>query len=311
MAVVRREGTKSQTNSKPAKKKKATKRTSSVSLPTKRNQPPDKITGFTHMILGEKGIGKSSLAAQFPDAITFMFEPGRMNLNIFQVPEQGEPNLNGPEGWERFKEYVDLVIDKGRKTVIIDTVDRAYEACFDFCCHERGCSEPSELGKQSFGVWNAIKKEFEGTMSSMIHEGITVIFISHARVKTVESRTGGEDFDQMTATCSPACASYIKAVADYVFYYGYFGKQRALTVRGDELVWSACGVDNTFMDKDSGEPIATFSAGGSPKEAYDNLLKGFKNKLEGLTIAGEEEEEEEEGDDEKDRRIQRKAQRKG
>lgn len=294
MAVVRREGTsKSKSNTKPSKKKAASrKKSSSVSLPKKRNQPPTKLTDFTCCILGEKGIGKSSLCAQFPDALTFMWEFGRVNLPIYQVPTQEEDPLD----WERFKDYVDLVIEERRKSVVIDTADRCYEGCFDYCCNERGVTQPSDLGKEGFSLWKTIQKEFETVLTSLNHAGISVAFTTHSRTRTIQTRTGGE-FDKEVPTCSPACEKFLKTVCDFVFFYDYHGSERALTVRGNEVTWSACGVPNTFLHKKTKEPIATFSAGESPEEAYKNLLKGFANQLgddEIFLLVGQEWEDEEE-----------------
>lgn len=270
---------------------KASTNNKQLSLPTKPNVPPVELGEFTTWILGEKGIGKSSLAAQFPDPVTFMFELGRRNLPIYQIPQKGEQPLN----WSRFCDYVELVIEKGKQTVIIDTVDRCYEECLKHHCHESGVKDPGELGNGSFALWNTIKREFEDTIISILEAGISVVFISHSKTREIFTATGGE-FNKIVPTCAPACEKLLKAICDFMFFYGYHGKKRALTIRGDELISSACGVEESFLEKKTSEPIATFSAGKSAKEAYQNLVKGFENKLteEDIFVYANEEEEEEE-----------------
>jgi len=97
----------------------------SFALPTAPIEPIDQLGAYSWMIYGQKKIGKSSLAGQFPDAFFFMFEPGAKALRIRRV-DIGK--------WEDALGYLDT-LEKSPgycKTVVIDTGFEAYQKCIDF-----------------------------------------------------------------------------------------------------------------------------------------------------------------------------------
>lgn len=292
MALVTR-STKGSRNSAPKRNtstpKRTTTKSSPIKIPTKVNEPPSKLTEYIIALFGEKGIGKTSLCAEFPNPITFMWEPRRRNLRIKQIPQQGEDPLD----WERYESYVDLVCeDKKIQTVSVDTVDRCYEACFKHCCDARNITNPQQMGRDAHVAWNEIKMEFERVHFKLFEAEKCVIFVSHAREQEIVSRTG-QAFDQIVPTCTPTVFKFLKAVCDFAFYYGYHDKERAMTVRGNELIWSATGVDETYLDPDDKEQLSVIPMGNSSKEAYKNLMDGFDNKTHGIILEYEEDEEEE------------------
>jgi len=253
-----------------------------VSLPTKPIEPPDKLTDYSICLFGEKGVGKTSLAAQFPDSLVFMWEPRRRNLRIKQVPGPDEEPLD----WERFKAYLDKVLSQKKtiRTVVIDTVDRAYQCCQNTVCYNKGVKHPSDMNDYG-ATWYECRREFEDVMNRLLYNDILPIFISHCRLRPVVTRTG-EDFDLVQPTCPDACWQYLKATCDFAFYYGYHGPERSITLRGNELVWSSCGVDDHFLTPD-GNFLSEFPAGESAKEAYKNLTAAFDNKLRGYSVEEE------------------------
>ena len=258
---------------------------SSLSLPTKPNEPPTNLFDYGLFIYGEKGIGKTSLAAQFPDALVFQWEPRRRNVRVLQVPEPGQDELN----WESFLQYQELALgEKKIKTIVIDTIDRAYDACLDYVCQSRGVTHPNELN--DYGqTWALVKKEFEDAMNRFLFSDKAVVWISHARYRVVPGRLGVE-VEQLVPTCKPAAWAYVRAVCDFAFAYTWFEYQRVLYVRGGELIWTGCGTNEHFLQPSKkgverpGEPYNAIPMGNSPQESYKNLLNAFQNKVEGLFL---------------------------
>lgn len=251
-----------------------------IQLP-ERNVPPTDFLDFPTCIYGEKGIGKTSLAAQFPGAMVFMFERGRRNLPIFQIPRKGERPLD----WARFKEYMDLIAeDDTVQTPVIDTIDRAYELCYEWVCGKFGVKSPEEAGKNKSGVWNAIREEAESCFNALIDIKGRVVFVSHARTQDIEQRLGAEAVTKVVPTASPMVWKYIQTCVDMVFYYGYRNGRRALAVRGHESMSASVGPTNCFLDPD-GNPVNTIYIEGttpkqrSPEYAFDQVLAGFDNQL--------------------------------
>lgn len=262
----------------PAKKKPAIK----LEIPKEVNVPPENLSDYCICLFGEKGVGKTSLAAQFDDSLVMMLEPKRRNLSIRQVSIEPSSIKQLNEGntdmtpWRYVQEYINAAMDDETVgTIVIDTVDRAYEACLAHHCYQKGLNHPSDVNDYG-ATWAAIKSDFEATMNQLLYNDMGLIFVSHAHLREVEAHDGME---QWIPTCAPAAWKYLKAVCDFALYYGYDGTDRAITLRNNSLVWSACGTENNFLRQD-GTPIGQFATGKSHSEAYQNLTKAFKNQLE-------------------------------
>lgn len=264
-----------------------------VSLPTKANVPPGRLEDYCVFIYGEKGIGKTSLAAQWPRTLTMMFEPRRRNLAILQVPQPGEPKLDYP----RMRAYIRAAIkDKRFDTINIDTIDRFYEQCYKYVCSCKGIPSPSALtGYAGSQVWADIKACYEELLFEAL-EGAGLVMTSHARKREVNNKLGRAAYDLITPTCSDAPWTTLKAIVDVTVYYHYTDHgQRAMTIRGDDMVWSNQGIQGRFMDPD-GNPVKTLLGADSPEGCFKILKDSFNNKVFGLEVYEEEEEEAEEAE---------------
>lgn len=252
-------------------------------LPDSSNVPPDSLDQFISTIFGRKNIGKSSLAAEFPGNITLMFERGRKNLSIYQITDLD---------WETARQARDEIIETGKfQRVTLDTVDRAYDACFDWVCSINGIKHPDNHASP-WMIWKEITGEFTDFIDSFRQADIGITFVSHEKIKPLVTkakglkREGGSEetstvkADRIEPSCSGQPWGIIQEICDYVFYYGFHEGFRAITVRSpDDIVWTACGMgDSTFLDP-NGKPIKTFRVGKSSKEAYQTLLKAFDNQI--------------------------------
>lgn len=240
-----------------------------LALPTQRSAPKTNMLEYSWLIYGEKKIGKTSLCSQFPDALVLLFEPGGRALRLFKR----EVNL-----WSEFVGYIDLLLagKHNFKTVVIDTVDQAYDRCFEHMCRKLCIEHPhdeNDYGKS----WGQIEGEFVKQINRLLNSKYGVVFISHAAEREVKTRSG-EKFDRLMPTMSNQANKLLTAVVDIWAYYGYEGEDRVLQIRGDEHV--ACGsrLEENFNYAD-GSPIKQLGMGNSAKEAYANLCAAFANKL--------------------------------
>lgn len=256
-----------------------------IALPRSRNVPSKNFHDYVVCIFGEKSVGKTSLCAQFPNALVEQWEKGRLHLPIYQIPQKGEPALT----WPRHLKYMDLLLESEFKTVIQDTIDRCYESCILHYCKERGFKHPNDAN--DYGkTWQESRQYFADSMELFNQAGKRLVFTSHAKLKEITTKTG-RVYEMVVPTCSNQAWEYLKEVADFMIYYGYHGSERSFTIRGSDSCAAACGPDNVFLDPD-GNQLVEFPAGNSPKEAYDNLLAGFSNKLYGYPVDEEESEDE-------------------
>lgn len=261
-----------------------------VQLPTSANKPPENFADYVSLFFGEKGVGKTSLVAQFNKALVAQWEPGRRHLEIMQV---------APKNWKQYKEYQRLAIEDNRfQTIANDTIDRAYRACLEHVCRERGYTHPNEA--KDFGqTWSAVFSEFEDTMNQIHNSGKTPLFVSHAKYKEIEDALTRTTTEMYVPTCTDKALEYMRAVCDFAFCLTKRETERVIVVRGTSTIWASCGVPNTFLCPDTGKELAEIPMGNSPEEAYKNLCLGFENKLRGRILEAPEEPEEEDEVEEK------------
>lgn len=259
-------------------------------LATEPSEPVADIGEVTWLLYGEKKIGKTSTAGMFPKTVHMMFEPGGKGLRIAR---------NKCASWLAFKAYVPQIIASDYKTVVIDTVDIAYDKCFERVCKEQGVEHPSEGGWGK--VWGAIESEFVSTMTQLIESGKGVIFISHAEDKQFERRSGGS-YNKVVPSMAKAAREFAAGISDVIAYYGYYGDERLLTISGsDELdaghrlkyrFWTYCEgrtdedlhrvLDAPLEDDEESEAagwerVHSIPMGRTEQEAYSNIVKAFNN----------------------------------
>ena len=258
------------------------------------NQPPENLLDYTICLYGTKGIGKTTLASSIPGSVTIMTEPTRRNLKIRQislyvnssedVQDQVERDFTNNSGevidtyfdaWDFFKNKLipQMLNDDSVSCINIDTVDRMYEACSSSVCVRNGVLHPGDVNDYG-AMWRNVKQEFETVFSNIRFAGKGLIFISHAREDDVELNTGTKA-KIYAPSCSGQALGYIKAAADYAFFYGYNGKQRCLHMRGCDKIWTACGPEDHFISP-NGNPLELISMEG---KKWDFIEDAFNNKV--------------------------------
>lgn len=226
-------------------------------LPTQKTTIETDLSKYTIFIYGREKIGKTSLAAQFPDALFLMCEPGAKALSIYKI------DINS---WVDFVEALKLLQgSKQFKTIIIDTVDLALKYCEDYMCKKLAITHPSE---ESFGkAYSLIRDEFHRRISAIEKLNRGVIFLSHAKEQDVK-RLKGDAFS-ISPTLGKSGRTIIEPMVDIWGYYGYEGTKRTLQIRGTEEINAGVRLDHNFVG------IDVIPMGSSPAEGYRNFMSAF------------------------------------
>lgn len=238
-----------------------------LTLPTERSAALPRLQDYSILLFGEKKIGKTDLSAQFPKTFHMMFEPGGKAQEIYQRPVNT---------WKEFKAYVRLLKkDRSFLTATVDTVDMAYVRCFEYMCQKLGMDHPSD---EAYGKgWSAIRGEFTSEMTTLMSLGKGVIFISHATEKEIKTR-GGDKYEKIMPTLAGQGRDVIEGMVDLWLYYGYDGRDRVLTITGNDHIGAGHRLKKNFRYPD-GSPIHEISMGDNAEESYTNLVAAFNNKL--------------------------------
>lgn len=213
-----------------------------VALPTSLKEAITDLLRYTGLLYGREKAGKTTFMSSFPEALFLSTEPGTKGLRIFEYnAEKG-----GCKNWALVRQAVDLLEQTTKfKTVIIDTVDRAYDMCLDWTCEELNIPYPGKTssGKEDFGAsWREVRMEFMSICHRIIQTGRGLWFTSHSKEETINSRSGNE-YMRIFPTMSGQARRTVEALVDFFFYVEYVqdadgNRQRVIITEGDEVVWA-------------------------------------------------------------------------
>lgn len=244
----------------------------SVSLPTEKSIPMTELQDFGLMVYGAPGIGKTTLCAQFPDALFFMFEPGADDKKVFKID---------PTSWKEVLAYVDLLEKEQKagtlryKNFIFDTIDLAWDMVEDYICTEAGVDYLRDIGFGN-GYKNA-GKELREVLIRLKRLG-GVVLLSHQKDQKVEKVVGGMNaYDYTHPSCSNTANDVVrKWVAVVGNYYIDEQGKRWMRIAPTKDVEAKCRLESNFRFSD-GTPMVDVPMGDTPAEAFGNFEKAFKN----------------------------------
>jgi hypothetical protein len=284
MAVIKKE--RGAGDERPAKRRaeKVSEADSTFVLPTEQTEPVTTLSSALIFIFGERKIGKTSLAAQFPNALVLAFETGYKGLRVYK---------SDIADWTSAKLALRAIKkDKSFKTIVVDTGDLAYKYAEAAACKKLGIDDPSE---EEWGRgWRAVRKEFEGWLTSLTATGKGVIVLSHSHEQEVRQR-GGVTYDRIMPTMAKAAREIVEGMVDVWAYYQYDGTRRVLTILGDDHIAAGHRFGERFRTPE-GLRVRQIDMGESEQEAYRNFVACFSNKYTPPTpedLAVDEEPEEE------------------
>lgn len=238
-------------------------------LPTEASAPKTTFADLTWLIYGEKGIGKTSVAARYPAALLVPFEPGTKFLTIARLPVVTR--------WEEFLHVLKQLSGGGHKyrTAVIDPGNKAYEVCLEYVCRREGVTHPSD--RKDFGkTWGLVAKEFQSAHAMLSAADVSMVILAHA--KTIELETfSGQVFSRIVPVMSGSTEEYYAGIVDMIGYYHYHERKRYLQIRGDDFVMAKCRPEQHFLTV-HGEPVVRIPMGGSSAEAFTNIMAAFECK---------------------------------
>ncbi|SEU32521.1 ATP-binding protein [Paenibacillus sp. NFR01] len=173
------------------------------------------------VIYGPEGIGKSSLAAQFPNPVFIDTEGSTKQLNVQRLPK--------PSSWEMLKQQAQWVKQQGPSrfgSLIIDTIDWAEMLCVESVCaaHNKSGVEDFGYGKGYIFVAEEIGR-FLNLLGDVVEAGIHVVLSAHAQIIKFEQpdEMGAYDRYQLKlgAKTGSRTAPLVKEWADIVLFINY------------------------------------------------------------------------------------------
>ncbi len=200
-------------------------------LPTAKTPPRSSLSDYTILLYGAPKVGKSTLAAQFDDAVFLATEPGLNALEVYQVPVSS---------WQTFIDAC-KELSEGQhpfKTVVVDTVDNLFKFCSEAVMRKAGVQHESDLewGKG----WALVRDEFLRVLNRLALLPYGLILISHAEFSNIKTPT--KQIVKAVPTMPKQAREIVMPIADFILYAEVLdtpdGQERVLRCQAAEQ-WDA------------------------------------------------------------------------
>lgn len=181
------------------------------------------------VIYGPEGIGKSSLAAQFPDALFIDTEDSTTDMDVRR--------LEKPSSWAQLMQMLDWVMQtRPCSTIIIDTADWAQTLAEKAVCSEKGVTSIEDFG---YGKGYVFMRDKFGNMldklSDIKEAGINVVLTAHSQIKKFEDPAEMGAYDRyelkLAEKSNASIAGVVKEWADMVLFLNY----QVISVKANDM----------------------------------------------------------------------------
>jgi len=167
-------------------------------------------------VYGPEGIGKSTIASQFPEPLFIDTEGSTKDMDVSRTPT--------PSSWSMLMEQVGYVRDHPDvcKTLVIDTADWAEMLCSNHVCSNAQKNSIEEFGYGKGYIY--IQEEFGrllNRLTEVIEKGIHVVLTAHAKMRKFEQPDEMGAYDRWEMKLSKGVAPMIKEWADMVLFANY------------------------------------------------------------------------------------------
>jgi len=168
------------------------------------------------VIYGAEGIGKSSLAAQFPDPLFIDTEGGTAHMDVRRIDK--------PQSWEELLAIVKEVAATKEvcKTLVLDTADWAEQLVTTYLCNKY-----KQNSIESFGYgkgYTYLGEEFArllGAFDTVLASGVHVVVTAHAKMRKFEQPDEMGAYDRWEMKLSKQVAPLLKEWCDLLLFCNY------------------------------------------------------------------------------------------
>ena len=169
------------------------------------------------VIYGVEGIGKSTLAAQFPGALFVDTEGSTKELDVAR--------FDPPMSWPMLLAQVQYVIDKPQicQTLVIDTADWAEQIMIDYICAKNkwdGLEAPG-YGKGYTYAAEEWGGQLLNRLTEVVRRGVNVVLTAHAWLRKVDLPEENTSYDHWEMKTSKKVAPMLREWADIVLFLHY------------------------------------------------------------------------------------------
>ena len=168
------------------------------------------------VIYGSEGIGKSGLAAKFPDPLFIDTEGGTAHMDVRRIEK--------PQSWEEMLSVIKEVAATKDvcRTLVLDTADWAEQLIVSYLC-----TKYKQNSIESFGYgkgYTYLGEEFARLLSafdSVLASGVHVVVTAHAKMRKFEQPDEMGAYDRWEMKLSKQVAPLLKEWCDILLFCNY------------------------------------------------------------------------------------------
>jgi GTPase SAR1 family protein len=175
------------------------------------------------LVYGCEGVGKSTLAAQFPQPLFIDTEGGTAQMDIAR--------MDAPTSWSMLTGQVRWVRDTlpgDVSTLVIDTIDWAEQMCAEhvIAAHCTDSKKPVK-GIEDFGYgkgFTYMAEEFGrflNLLSDVVQRGVNVVLVAHAQIRKFEQPDASGAYDRWELKLSKKVAPLAAEWADMMLFCNF------------------------------------------------------------------------------------------
>ena len=169
------------------------------------------MRGYSVFFYGDPKSGKTTTASKFPKSLLLGFEKGWNTLAGVKAQ-----SINS---WSDFRKVLRQLKDPRAhdiyETIIIDTVDIAYDYAENYICANAGVDAIGDIG---YGKgYTMVAKEFDSALRSIVQMDYGLVLISHAVDKTFTDESGKE-YNQIVPTLGSKPRNIVSRMSDIIGY---------------------------------------------------------------------------------------------
>lgn len=171
------------------------------------------------VIYGPEGIGKTTLAAQFPSPVFLDTEGGTHHLDVARFP--------APKSWDDVTKTIAALASEPHefKTLVVDTADWLEKLLIEEVCRRANKTSIEEFGYgKGYVVLAEEVTKFLASLNALLARGMHVLLLAHCRIAKFEQPDAAGAYDRYELKLTKQVAPLVKEWCDMLLFANYFTK---------------------------------------------------------------------------------------
>ncbi|WP_165920140.1 ATP-binding protein [Chthoniobacter flavus] len=171
------------------------------------------------VIYGPEGIGKTTLAAQFPSPVFLDTEGGTHHLDVARFP--------APKTWDDVTKTIAALASEPHefRTLVVDTADWLEKLLIEDVCRRANKTSIEEFGYgKGYVVLAEEVTKFLASLNALLARGMHVLLLAHCRIAKFEQPDAAGAYDRYELKLTKQVAPLVKEWCDMLLFANYFTK---------------------------------------------------------------------------------------